>query len=111
MQILSEIIETSDRMIKVLNQSKFFEDHPLMDSTELKLALQTRMQKKWEQENEMILTDIEFMEVCNEEIGRIINESLESLLQKGAINMSVGEDGEILYSANPDFDINKLKED
>jgi hypothetical protein len=33
------------------------------------------------------------------------------LLDKGALQMSIGEGGEIYYSANPDFDMDKIFED
>ena len=33
----------------------------------------------------------------------IIGKTIEDLVDKGALNMSVNEDGEILYSANKDF--------
>ena len=111
MQILSEIIETSDKMIDVLVESGFFEENPMIDSHNLKVNIQSRMQRKWEQENEMILTDAEFIDACNDELQRGISETLSDLVEKGAVNMSIGKGGDIYYSANPDFDINKLNED
>ena len=44
-------------------------------------------------------------------IEAAISQTLEDLSDRGAINISVGEGGDILYSANPDFDINKLDEE
>lgn len=111
MQILPEIIETSDKMIDVLTESEFFEDNPMIDSIALKNSIQIAMQRKWEQEDEMILSDKEFLEICNQEVQKGINDALESLVEKGAVQMSIGKGGEIYYSANPDFDINKLDED
>lgn len=111
MQILPEIIETSDRMVDVLEQNEFFSDNPMLDSAGLKYALQVAMQRKWEQTEEMILSDKEFLDICNEEAQRNITETLESLLDKGAIEMGIGEDGEIRYSPKPGFDLNKLNEE
>ena len=108
MDILSEIIEVSDEIISVLSESEFFEENPFVDELPLKQALQIAMQRKWEQEDEMILTDIELIEVIKQVHEQCIAESIESLVDKGALNMSVGEDGDIYYSNNPDFDINNL---
>jgi hypothetical protein len=108
MDILSEIIEISNQMIYVLDESGFFDENQFIDSLPLKQALQIKMQRKWEQENDMYLTDAEFLEVCNEVHEQCIADSIESLVDKGALNMSVGEDGDIYYSNNPDFDINNL---
>ena len=71
MDILSEIIEISNEIINTLEDNGFFEENIFIDSLPLKRALQIRMQRKWEQENEMILTDDEFIEVC-EEVKNII---------------------------------------
>lgn len=111
MEILPEIIETSDKMVAILEEHEFFTDHPMLDSAGLKYALQVAMQRKWEQKEEMILSDSEFLDVCNEEAQRNISQTLEDLLDKGAIQMSIGDDGDIVYSATPGYDINKLNED
>ena len=108
MDILSEIIEASDKIIDVLNQNEFFEENPFVDELPLKRGLQIEMQRKWEQEDRMILTETEFLEVVKKAHEQCIADSIESLVDKGALNMSIGEDGEIYYSSNPDFDINNL---
>ena len=103
MQILSEIIEVSDEMVNSLQEDGFFEEHQFIDRIPLKRALQIAMQRKWEQENDMILTDKEFLEVCQMVSNNGIGKTIEDLVDKGALNMSVNKDGEILYSANKDF--------
>jgi len=108
MDILSEIIEVSDEIISVLSESEFFEENPFVDELPLKQALQIAMQRKWEQEDEMILTDIELIKVIKQVHEQCIADSIESLVDKGALNMSIGGDGEIYYSSNPNFDINEL---
>ena len=55
-----------------------------------------------------MLTDAEFIEVCNEVNGEAIAKTIGDLVQKGAVNMGINEDGEIVYSANKNFDINEL---
>jgi hypothetical protein len=103
MQILSEIIEVSDEMVNSLQEDGFFEEHQFIDRIPLKRALQIAMQRKWEQENDMILTDKEFLEVCQNVSNNGIGKTIEDLVDKGALNMSVNKDGEILYSANKDY--------
>jgi hypothetical protein len=103
MEILSEIIEVSDEMVNSLQEDGFFEEHQFIDRIPLKRALQIAMQRKWEQENDMILTDEEFLEVCQNVSNNGIGKTIEDLVDKGALNMSVNKDGDILYSANKDY--------
>lgn len=103
MDILSEIIEVSNQIIDTLNEGGFFEENLFIDESSLRQALQIKMQRKWEQEDEMFLTDNEFLEVCESINVNSIGKTIEDLVEKGALNMSVNEDGEILYSANKDF--------
>lgn len=108
MQILTEIIELSNEIVDTLEQTGFFEETPFVERLPLKIKLQEKMQRKWEQENEMMLTDSEFIDVCNEVNGEAVAKTLSDLVEKGAINMSIGSDGEIRYSTNKDFDTNEL---
>ena len=103
MEILSEIIEASNHMIDALEETEFFEENQFIDRIPLKRALQIAMQRKWEQEDDMFLTDDEFLEVCNNVSNSGIGKTIEDLVDKGALNLSVSEDGEILYSANKDY--------
>ena len=111
MDILSEIIELSTEMVNSLEEDGFFEEHQFIDRIPLKRAIQTAMQRKWEQENDMILTDKEFLEVCQSVSNNGISKTIEDLIDKGALNMSVNEDGEILYSANKDYEWEKDDEE
>ena len=103
MDILSEIIEVSNEIIETLEENDFFAEAPFVDRIPLKRALQIRMQQKWEQEADMFLDDKEFLEVCKSVSENGIGKTIEDLVDKGALNMSINEDGEILYSANKDF--------
>ena len=111
MDILSEIIEISDEMVNSLEEDGFFEEHQFIDRIPLKRALQIAMQRKWEQEDDMLLTDKEFLEVCQSVSNKSIGKTIEDLVDKGALNMSVNEDGEILYSANKDFQFDKYEDE
>jgi hypothetical protein len=111
MDILSEIIEVSNQLIDTLDENDFFVENPFIEQIPLKRALQIRMQQKWEQEEEIFLTDDEFLEVCQNVSNNEIANTIEALVDKGALNMSVNEDGEILYSANKDFQFDKLDDE
>ena len=111
MDILTEIIEVSDSIIGTLKETGFFDEHVFIDEIPLKRRLQENMQRKWEQEGQMLLTDKEFIEICNEVSGEAIGETLGNLVEKEALEMSIDENGEINYSANPNFNIDKLIED
>ena len=111
MDILSEIIEVSNQIMDSLEESDFFLENPFIEQIPLKRALQIRMQQKWEQEEDIFLTDEEFLDVCQNVSNNEIANTIESLVDKGALNMSVNEDGEILYSANKDFQFDKLDDE
>ena len=110
MEILSEIIEASNHMIDALEESDFFVETPFIDRIPLKRALQIAMQRKWEQEDDMFLNDAEFLEVCQSVSNKSIGKTIEDLVDIGALNMSINEDGEILYSANKDFHFDKYED-
>jgi hypothetical protein len=108
MQILTEIIEISNQMVDTLDENGFFYEHIFLERLPLKIALQEKMQRKWEQENEMILTDGEFLQVCNEVNADSIAKTIADLVEKGAVNVSINESGEIIYSANKEFNTDEL---
>jgi hypothetical protein len=108
MQILTEIIEISNQMVDTLDENGFFYEHIFLERVPLKIALQEKMQRKWEQENEMILTDGEFLQVCNEVNADSIAKTIADLVEKGAVNVSINESGEIIYSANKEFNTDEL---
>jgi hypothetical protein len=107
MDILSEIIEVSNQIVDTLEEGGFFEQNPFIEQIPLKRALQVKMQQKWEQEGEIILTDEEFLEISQNVSNNEIGKTIEDLVDKGALNMSVNADGEILYSANKDYEWEK----
>ena len=108
MDILTEIVEVSNSIIDTLEETGFFNEHVFVEKIPLKLKLQEAMQRKWEQENQMLLTDKEFLKVCDEVMHEALGETLGGLIDKGALNMGINENGEITYSSNPDFDIDNL---
>jgi len=109
MEILPEIIEVSERMIDTLEENAFFEDSPFLSVDILKKNLQNQMQLKYHSENEdFILTDSEFLQCVNNSISECVSDTLTDLVDKGAINMGIDTDGEIVYSANKDFNPDDL---
>jgi len=111
MDILNEIVEVSNQMIDSLEENDFFVEAPFIDRIPLKRALQIAMQRKWEQEDEMYLNDEEFLEVCKKVSADGIGKTIGDLVDKGALDMSINEDGEILYSANKDFQFDKYEDE
>ena len=103
MDILNEIIEVSNQIIDTLEENDFFIENPFIEQIPLKRALQIKMQRKWEQEEEMFLNDEEFLEVCQTVSNNEMANTIKTLGDKGALNMSVNKYGEILYSANKDY--------
>jgi hypothetical protein len=108
MDILSEIIEVSNQMIDTLDENEFFDENVFIERLPLKRNLQTAMQRKWEQQNEMYLSDEEFVMACNETMENCINNTIMDLVDKGALDMSVSPDGEILYSNNKNYNWDTL---
>ncbi len=108
MEILSEIIEVSNQMIDTLDEAGFFDENVFIERLPLKRKLQVAMQRKWEQESVMILTDNEFIGICNETLKDSVANTIEDLVDKGALDMSVDSNGDILYSRNKDFNSDNL---
>lgn len=111
MNFNKEVLRVANGIIDTLKENQFFEDNPFVGEPELSQRLKEKMQVKWESEGDLLLTDKEFLKTCNEIFHESLTETIGSLLDKDALKMSVGEDGEIYYSANPDFDINTICND
>lgn len=106
MDILTEIIETSDNMVDVLNEDGFFDEHTLIHPSDLRVALQIKMQRKWEQVDNMYLTDSEFLDVLNDLITESVSEGLSELVHTGHVQLSITPDGELLYcKTDKPFDV------
>jgi len=110
MDILPEIIALSNEMIDTLDEAEFFEGNPFIERLPLKRKLQITMQRKWEQEGDMYLTDLECEMVMQEVLSESVGDTIESLVDKGALNMNIDTDGTILYKVNKDFNFDQLDE-
>lgn len=106
-----EIKEIAGAIIDTLKVNEFFDAHPFVGQAELYTKLIQRMTEKYGMTGEMLLTDTEFLQAANEVSEASISQTLADLSDRGAIDVSVNPNGDIVYSANPDFDINKLDED
>ena len=84
MNILTEIVEKSDDIIALLESNRFFDKNIFCPKHRLHFELQVRMQRKWEQEQDIHLTAEEFETViqgiCQEEVS----ETIYSLVDKGS---------------------------
>jgi len=107
MEILIEIVELSNQIVRELSLSGFFEENPFIDKAELKKKLQRRMQKKWEATGQMVLSENEFLHVSNEVVEDNVSKTLTELVDKGALDMGVNGEGDITFSINKDFDFDK----
>ena len=108
MDILPEIIEVTNEMIDSLDESKFFENNPFIERLPLKRKLQNLMQRRWEEFYDYRLSWEEVENVMKEVVNDTVSNTIEDLVDKGALDMSIGADGEIRYSANKDFNIDEL---
>lgn len=108
MEILPEIIELSNEMIDTLDEAGFFENNPFIERLPLKRKLQSTMQRKWEEQFEMYLTEEECENVMKETLSDSVANTIEDLVVKGALNMSIDSDGVINYSANKNFNFDEL---
>lgn len=108
MDILPEIIEVTNQLIDTLDENGFFENNPFIERLPLKRKLQNLMQRRWEEFGEYHLSWEQVEDVMQEVLNESVSNTLEDLVDKGAINMSISEDGDIVYSANKDFDFDKF---
>lgn len=108
MEILPEIIELSNEMIDTLDEIGFFNENVFIERLPLKRNAQIKMQKKWEQEFEIHLTETEFEDVLKETLNESVSDTVSDLVTKGALNMSISNEGDIIYSANKDFNVDEI---
>jgi hypothetical protein len=108
MDILPEIIEVTNQLIDTLDENGFFENNPFIERLPLKRKLQNLMQRRWEEFEDYTLAWEQVEDVMQEVLNESVSNTLEDLVDKGAINMSISEDGDIVYSANKDFDFDKF---
>ena len=66
------------------------------------------MQRRWEEFDDYKLTWEEVEGVIQDVLNESVSNTIEDLMDKGALNMSINKDGEILYKANKDFNFDEL---
>lgn len=98
MNILTEIIEKSDEIVDVLNQTNFFGDYPFIDESVFKYRLQVAMQRKWEQTEEMNLNSNEFITLVKVVSSDGIAETINQMCEKDLLRMAVNPKGELVYT-------------
>ena len=76
--------------------------------TEQTAALEKTAEELWNYAKRLLARGGE--RTSEESVGNVLKR-LESLVDKGALNMSVNEDGEIVYSANKDYAWEKDEEE
>jgi hypothetical protein len=98
MNILTEIIEKSDEIVDVLNQTNFFGDYPFIDEKVFKYRLQVAMQRKWEQYDDMNLNSTEFITLVRVVSSDGIAETINEMCEKNLLRMAVNPKGELVYT-------------
>jgi hypothetical protein len=98
MNILTEIIEKSDEIVDVLNQTNFFGDYPFIDEKVFKYRLQVTMQRKWEQYDDMNLNSNEFITLVRVVSSDGIAETINEMCEKNLLRMAVNPKGELVYT-------------
>jgi hypothetical protein len=106
MDILNEITEIATELVDTLAENGFFSEQPFISPSELRRELQINMQRKWEQDNDIFLSDDEFIELCSEITKDRISIALADLVSEGLVQTSVNENGELVYNLPPN-ELNK----
>ena len=94
--------EYADKMIEDINMFDFGMPNDLKEywCKELRQMCNSKFLKYIEGEEESyMLTDVELEEAYKVASEKLIGETLGVLVDKGMVSMSVGENGEVLYSA------------
>ena len=98
MNILTEIIEKSDEIVDILNQTNFFGDYPFVDADVFKYRLQVAMQRRWEQTDDMNLTSEEFIILVRVVSSEGISATINEMCEKNLLRMAVNPKGELVYT-------------
>ena len=98
MNILTEIIEKSDEIIDILNQTNFFGDYPFVDENIFKYRLQVAMQRRWEQTDDMNLSSEEFIILVRAVSSEGISATINEMCEKNLLRMAVNPKGELVYT-------------
>jgi hypothetical protein len=98
MNILTEIIEKSDEIVDVLNQTNFFGDYPFVDENIFKYRLQVAMQRRWEQTDDMNLSSEEFIILVRAVSSEGISATINEMCEKNLLRMAVNPKGELVYT-------------
>ena len=98
MNILTEIIEKSDEIVDILNQTNFFGDYPFVDAEVFKYRLQVAMQRRWEQTDDMNLSSEEFIILVRAVSSEGISATINEMCEKNLLRMAVNPKGELVYT-------------
>ena len=104
MQILTEIVDSSHELLNELKEIEFFKSNPFIDETAFLNIIQIEMQRKWEMEGDMELTDDEIISITNSIIMTEISDTLSVMVDTGDVKMSINNGGEFVYQLNNNKD-------
>jgi hypothetical protein len=103
MDISNEIMETADSIMSRLEEYGFYEQHLYCDPFKLRTELELQMQFNFIQNDDMFITDEQFIAIVNKlTIDSIDNEISEMIIDGTIVMDSVDTNGEIVYKLNSD---------
>ena len=106
MNILTEIIEIADSIMTELENQNFFDQFVFCDPLDLRREMEIQMQRNWEQEGDIHMTDSQFVELVEKVTKLGIEGTVNKAFEDGLIVMdSIDKNGEVLYKLNPDIKI------
>ena len=101
MDLNYEIKNCAQGIIDALGETDFFKVNVFVEPDVLQECLIKKMKEKESAE----LFDSEFSDAVNEAHQIGVNQTLEDLLDKGLVNMSIMPNGEIGYKADPNLEL------
>lgn len=101
MDILWEISEKSNDIIALLDSNGFF-DKPqfkhFCPKSRLRVELELKMKEKWDEGKDFNLSNAEFENIIRTIVQDEVSETLYDLIESNKIEMSVNQNGKIVYS-------------
>lgn len=95
----------ANQMVDSLRETEFFKENIFVDAHDLSNKLIEKMDVKLETDGEMMLTESEFIEAVKEVHQAKVDETLNGLLDKGAVSMGVNMNGDIIYKQDPNLNV------
>jgi hypothetical protein len=111
MNDIDTIIYVKKMMAHLTSEDFFSERNPFMDEELFYEAVLSIANENVSNGLEPILSQAQFMEAINQVKSQIVSKTLDELIDKDLVNIvGVDDDGNLLYTINPDVDLENLDE-